>query len=223
MLSLYISAPTWLHRVPAGLKLATLVTTSILLLPATQLGWPLCACLLGGAGFLSLGVPGHRRLICLIKTAGALALMIGIFQFLFSLQDYGYEIAIHTALLSALRLLSLVLLADLVSVTTPMADLLRAVHWLLTPLRLLGVSIKKLELSISLMIRMAALLNQRRESVIQAIRARTSKRVGLRLIAPLVRQLSPQNQQLAEALYSRQLRKTCTVANNESKKRSAVI
>lgn len=223
MLSLYISSPTWLHAVPASLKLTALAAASVLLLPATQLGWLFGTCVLSAAGFLSLGAPGHRRFVWLIKTAGALALLVGVFQSLFSLQEAGPDAAIHAAAMSALRLLGLVLLADLVSVTTPMAELLRVIHWLLAPLQLVGVSIKKLELSIGLMIRTAALLNQRREAVTQAIRARTSKRVGLRLIAPLVRQLGPQNRQLAEALYSRQLRKTCTVANNESKKRSAVI
>lgn len=206
MLSLYISSPTWLHTAPAGLKLTALAATSVLLLPATHLGWLLGASIFSAAGFLSLGAPGQRRLVCLIKTAGALALLIGVFQFLFSLQEAGYETAVHAALVSALRLLSLVLLADLVSVTTPMAELLRAIHWLLAPLQLLGVSIKKLELSMGLMIRMAAMLNQRREAVTQAIKARTSKRVGLRLIAPLVRQIGPQNRQLAEALYARALR-----------------
>jgi biotin transport system permease protein len=206
MLSLYISSSTWLHAVPAGLKLTALAAASVLLLPATELGWLFGVCVLSSAGFLSLGAPGKRRLVCLIKTAGVLALMIGVFQFFFSVQDTGYEAAIHAATVSALRLLSLVLLADLVSVTTPMAELLGAIHWLLAPLRLLGVSNKKLELSIGLMIRMATLLNQRREAVAQAIKARTSQCVGLRLIAPLVRQLGPQNRQLAEALYARTLR-----------------
>ncbi len=206
MLSLYISSPTWLHRVPAGVKLTTLGAASVLLLPATQLGWLLGACVLGVTAFLSLGAPGQRRLACLVKTAGALALLIGVFQFLFSLQDTGYKAAFHAAAVSAMRLLSLVLLADLVSVTTPTGELLRAIHWLLAPLQLLGVSIKKLELSIGLMIRLAALLNQRREAVNQAMKARTKKRVGLRAIAPLIRQLGPQNRQLAEALYARTLR-----------------
>ena len=206
MLSLYISSPTWLHRMPAGLKLTALAVASVLLLPATELGWLLSACVFSASGFLSLGAPGKRRLTHLIKTAGALALLIGVFQFLFSLQDTGYEAAFHAAAVSALRLLSLVLLADLVSVTTPMADLLQAIRWVLAPLQWLGVSVRKLELSIGLMIRMATLLNQRREAVTQALLARTSKRVGLRAIAPLVRQLGPQNRQLAEALYARALR-----------------
>lgn len=206
MLSHYVSASTWLHRVPAGVKLIALAAASVLLLPATQLSWLFGTCALCAGGFLSLEAPGQRRLIWLIKTAGALALLVAVFQFSFSLQDTGYETAIHTALVSALRLLSLVLLADLVSVTTPMADILRAIHGLLAPLQLLGISIKKLELGIGLMIRMTALLNQRRKVLTQAIRVRTKRRVGLRAIVPLVRQLGPGNRQLAEALYARGLR-----------------
>ncbi len=213
MLSLYISSPTWLHRTPVTLKLITLALTSILLVPASRFAWPLGVCVVLMMGFLSIGAPGRRRLIWLIKTVGALVLVIGVIQFLFLLQEDGLETAGHRALISALRLLGLLLLADLVSVTTPMADMLRAIRWLLAPLQVVGLSTKKLELSIGLMIRMVILLNQRREVVTQMMKVRTKKRVGIRMTAPLVRQLVLQTRQQADALHTRKLRQAPTGSN----------
>ena len=206
MLSLYISSPTWLHHVPAGLKLIFLAAASVLLLPADDIGLLGASCLTFTACFASLGLPGRRRLWGLTKTAGLLALLIGAFQFAFSYSDLGLINAGRVALVSALRLLSLILLADLVSVTTPTAAMLNAIRRLLSPLEKMGLSVQRLAVGIGLMIRMAGLLRERLALVSQAIQARTGRRAGVKAVAPLIRQLGPLNQQLAEALYARQLR-----------------
>ena len=206
MLSLYISYQTWLHQVPAGLKLLVLAATSVLLLPAESIGLLGVSCLALTAGFVGLGPPGRRRLIVLAKTAGLLALLIGVFQFCFSYLELGPVDAGRVALVSALRLLSLILLADLVSVTTPTAAMLNAIRRFLSPLEKMGLSVQRLAVGVGLMIRMAGLLRERLALVSQAIQARAGRRAGVEAIAPLIRQLGPLNRQLAEALYARQLR-----------------
>ena len=206
MLSLYISYPTWLHRIHAGLKLSALAAASVLLLPADDIGLLGASCLTFTAGFASLGPPGRRRLWGLVKTAGLLALLIGAFQFAFLFSELGPVDAGRVALVSALRLLSLILLADLVSVTTPTAAMLNAIRRLLSPLEKMGLSVQRLAVGIGLMIRMAGLLRERLALVSQAIQARTRRGAGVKAVAPLIRQLGPLNQQLAEALYARQLR-----------------
>ncbi len=206
MLSLYISSPTWFHRVPASFKLLVLALTSVLLLPANDVGLLGASCLAFTAGFVSLGLPGRRRLWGLTKTAGLLALLMGAFQFAFSYSDLGLINAGRIALVSALRLLSLILLADLVSVTTPTAAMLNAIRRFLSPLTTMGLSVQRLAVGVGLMVRMAGLLRERLALVSQAIQARTGRRAGVKTVVPLIRQLGPINRQLAEALYARQLR-----------------
>jgi biotin transport system permease protein len=206
MLSLYISSPTWLHRVRPGFKLVALAAASVVLLPTNDVDLLGASCLAFTAGFVSLGPPGRRRLWGLAKTAGLLALLIGVFQFVFSYSELGLVDAGRVALVSALRLLSLILLADLVSVTTPTAAMLNAIRRFLRPLENMGLSVQKLAVGVGLVIRMAGLLRERLTLVTQAIQARTGKRSGVKAVAPLIRQLGPLNRQLAEALYARQLR-----------------
>ena len=206
LLSLYISYPTWLHHVPAGLKLIFLAATSVLLLPADSIGLLGVSCLAFTVGFASLGPPGRRRLWGLVKTAGLLALLIGGFQFAFSFSDLGPVDAGQVALVSALRLLSLILLADLVSVTTPTAAMLNAIRRFLSHLETMDLSVHRLAVGVGLMIRMASLLRERLALVSQAIQARTGRGAGVKVVPLLIRQLGPLNRQLAEALYARQLR-----------------
>ncbi len=207
MLSLYISSPTWLHHVPAGLKLIFLAAASVLLLPADDAGLLGASCLTFTAGFASLGPPGRRRFWGLVKTAGLLALLIGVFQFAFSSSELGPVEAGQVALISALRLLSLILLADLVSVTTPTSAMLKAIGRFLSPLEKMGLSVHRLAVGVGLMIRMAGLLRERLALATHAIQARTGRAAGVKAVAPLIRQLGPLNRQLAEALLARELRR----------------
>jgi biotin transport system permease protein len=206
LLSLYISSPTWLHRVPASFKLTVLAAASVVLLPANDAHLLGVICLAFTAGFVSLGPPGRRRLGGLAKTAGLLALIIGAFQFAFSCSELGPVNAGQVALVSALRLLSLILLGDLVSVTTPTAAMLSAIRGFLSPLETMGLSVQRLSVGVGLMIRMAGLLRERLALVSQAIQARTRRKAGVKAVAPLIRQLGPLNRQLAEALLARELR-----------------
>jgi len=62
MISLYISQKTWLHRVPAGVKLLALAVFSILVLPiGNVLSLALGGCLVTLV-YLSMGWPGLSRL-----------------------------------------------------------------------------------------------------------------------------------------------------------------
>jgi biotin transport system permease protein len=206
MLNLYISSRTWLHHVPAGLKLIFLAAASVVLLPTNDVDLLGASCLAFTAGFVSLGTPGRRRLWGVTKTAGLLALIIGAFQFAFSYSELGLVDAARAALVSALRLLSLIQLADLVSVTTPTAAMLSAIRRFLSPMEAIGLSVQRLAVGVGLVIRMAGLLRERLALVSQAIQARAGQRSGLKTVTPLIRQLNPLNRQLAEALLARELR-----------------
>jgi biotin transport system permease protein len=175
-------------------------------LPTTRLDRRSSACLIFLIGYVGLGLPGCRRLAELTKTVGLLAVLIGLFQFSLSLLELGRVEAGRIALVSALRLMSLILLADLVSIATPTAAMLNAIRRFLSPLEKMGLSVQRLAVGVGLMIRMAGLLRERLALVSQAIQARTGQKTGVKAVAPLIRQLGPLNRQLAEALYARQLR-----------------
>ncbi len=206
MLSPYIAQGSWLHRLSAGLKLFALAAVSMVLLP-TQNPWLLVAATaLGGLGFLSVGLAGRYRLLDLIATAGVLATALGLFQFAVTVGEVGPWAALLRAILSALRLLALVLLADLVSITTPLSEMLQAVQSLLRPLNHIGLSTGLLSLTIGLTIRATGLLRQNFNQVNQAFRARTKKQEKLRLLPAVVRLVLRSNGAMAEALQSRALR-----------------
>ncbi len=208
MLSLYLSQNTWLHRVPAGWKLASLAMASAALLPSQSATVLVVATVLGIAGFLSLGGPGRRRLANLLRTAGLLAAFIGLFQFVVAMGELGPREALLAAMISALRLLSLVLLADLMSVTTPLGKMLNVMKTLLGPLKALGVRTERLALVVGLVVRSASLLSHYFQTIRDAYRARVGKSAGIRIVAPLIRQTAHANQAIADSLASRRLRST---------------
>ncbi len=206
MLSLYISPDTWLHRVPAGWKLASLAIASAALLPTRSATVLVVAAVLGITGFLSLGRPGRRRLVNLLRTAGLLAAFIGLFQFVVAVGELGPREALLTAMISALRLLSLVLLADLISVTTPLSKMLNVMTTLLGPLKPLGLKTERLALVVGLVVRSASLLSHHFQTIGDAYRARVGKSRGIHVVTPLIRQTVNTNHALADALASRHLR-----------------
>jgi biotin transport system permease protein len=206
MLNLYISSNTWLHRVPAGWKLASLAMASAALLPSQSATVLMVATVLGIAGFLSLGGLGRHRLANLLRTAGLLAVFIGLFQFAVAMGELGPREALLAAMISALRLLSLVLLADLMSVTTPLGKMLNVLSALLRLLKPLGVKTDRLALVVGLVVRSASLFRQHFQTIADAYRARVGKSAGIQVVAPLIRQAANANQTMADSLASRRLR-----------------
>ncbi|MRD55550.1 hypothetical protein GH816_03215 [Betaproteobacteria bacterium LSUCC0115] len=206
MLSLYLSEPSWLHRVRPGTKLLVLAAASMALLPSTSLVLLLTVSLLAVLGYLSLLARGRRRLVVLLKTAGLLAGLVGVFQFGLVYSSSGLVLAGELALVSALRLLALVMLADLVSVTTPITEMLAVFRRILAPLNRLGVSTDTLTLLVGLLIRATSLIQQRLQTIQDAYRVRCGRSAGIRAVAPLVRQTFEANHRLAEALEARSLR-----------------
>ena len=206
MLSLYLSESSWLHRVRPGIKLLVLAMASMALLPSMSLVLLLTVGLLAVLGYVSLLAPGRRRLVVLLKTAGLLAGLVGVFQFGLVYPSSGLVLAGELALVSALRLLALVMLADLVSVTTPITEMLAVFRRILAPLDRLGVSPDTLTLLVGLLIRATSLIHQRLQTIQDAYRVRCGGSAGIRAVAPLVRQTFEANHRLAEALEARSLR-----------------
>jgi biotin transport system permease protein len=97
----------------------------------------------------------------------------------------------------------MVLLADLVSMTTTMQDMMQALMPVLRLLRPLGVNPKKVSLAVSLAIRFVPVLSANWQSRSEAWRARTGRKPNWRLIGPFLGETLRMTDQVAEALDAR--------------------
>ena len=206
MLTLFISQNTWLHGRPTGQKLLGLAVASVGLLPISS--WPLASAALLGVILLyaSLGRVGLRRLGQSVRTLTWLVVFIAGAQVLIA----GLQGSLNHELLASivvvmLKLVTLVLLAELVTITTPLQALLAGIEPLLRPLKLLGLSSERLALGMGLLMRMASLQRGTWQQLRQAYQVRGVRRPGLRLIAPSLRAGLRQADHMARALSARRV------------------
>ncbi|MEY3669544.1 MAG: hypothetical protein RL258_939 [Pseudomonadota bacterium] len=204
-----MSHPTWLHRLPAATKLMALVIASVLLLPMHHPGLLAASACSALAAYLSLGRPGLRRLTHLGKTLGPMILVLASLQWISIVISLGIDRGLFAGLEAATvtvgRLLTLVLLADLVTLSTPTQDLLQALSPILAPLRRLGLPTEKIRLAIGLMLRWVSLLQAHWIATKTAFAARGCSRPKTRLISPVMLGAGRTAQRLAEALAARQM------------------
>jgi biotin transport system permease protein len=194
MIGGYLSRTTWLHRLPAGLKLLMVASMSVALLPVQD--WRLLALWLAVVTGLygTLGRDAVRRL-GLLKPIVPLLVIIGGLQGLSSQWKDGGSVV--------LRLLLMVLVADLVTMTTTMSALMDAVEPLFRLLRPLGVNSRKITLSVALVLRFIPVLLANWRAREEAWRARSRRRVPLRIVVLFLIETLRLADQVAEALDAR--------------------
>ena len=192
--SLYSEYITWLHRWPAGAKLACMALLGTLLFLFND-PWPLAAAGLACALlWWSLGPATHkvRRLIWSVLVAAAL---VAGFHLWLGRPD--------VAAVSALRLACASTLGVALTVSTRPTDLLQVLDALLAPLARLGLRPERLSLQLALMLRFTEHFFVQWQKLDEAHRLRTGRPGGLRLIAPLTVQMLQAAQRVADALYAR--------------------
>ncbi len=194
MISLFIAKPTWLHRWPAGLKLGLLALASLVMLPISDWRWLALGCAFVVVVYFSLGAAGRQRLLGL---RGLLFIVLGIGVFQVVLADW------QTALVSVLRICFMVMLADVVSATTPTQAMLRVFMPLLAPLRVFGIDPKKIALAFALMIRLISVLFAQYQRQHSAWVARSPRQPSVRLLIPFLAQALRTTDHTAEALDAR--------------------
>jgi biotin transport system permease protein len=194
MMGGYLSRATWLHRLPAGLKLCTIAGISIALLPIQD--WRLLAlCLAVVVGvYAALGRDAVRRL-SLLKPLVPLLVIIGGLQGVSSQWNDGAGVV--------LRLLVMVLAADLVTMTTTMSALMEAVEPLFRLLRPLGVNSRKIALAVALVLRFIPVLLANWRAREEAWRSRSRKRVPLRIVVLFLIETLRLADHVADALDAR--------------------
>ena len=192
--SLYSEHPTWLHRVPAALKLALMAVLGTLLF-VLQSPTTMVACALACAAlWFSLG-PATRAARKLIISVLVAALLVAAFHVWMG----------HYALatVSALRLACASTLGVALTVSTAPAQLLQVLERSLAPLAKVGFPAQRCALQVALMIRFIEHFFVQWQRLDEAHRLRTGKAGGLRLLAPLSIQMLQTAQRVGDALFAR--------------------
>lgn len=195
MISLTSPVRTRAHSWPAGVKLAVLGVGTFFLFMIHDLRLQGLALLLmlvlyalpGGQFFRA----GMRRLQVLWPFLAILALWHGVTATYLE----GAEII--------LRLVTAVGLANLVTMTTALSEMIAVIRWIATPLRRIGLNTRALELAIALVIRILPTLVENGQRLTDAWRARSPRRAGWRVVVPFTLLALDDADHLAEALRAR--------------------
>jgi biotin transport system permease protein len=111
------------------------------------------------------------------------------------------EIALGISII--LRMLSAVALANLVTMTTKLTDMIDVIRVLTKPLARFGLRADVLELAIAMVIRLTPVLVDKGTRLTEAWRARSYRRAGWRIILPFTIIALDDADQVAEALRAR--------------------
>ncbi|MDF2997640.1 MAG: cobalt transport protein [Xanthobacteraceae bacterium] len=194
MISLYLAQRTWAHEVPAGWKLAALALVSLLVTPFDSL--PLMVGLVAAvlAIYAALGREAIRQIALLRPILPLLAILFAI---------HWWNGDPRLGLVAVLRLVGMMLLANAVTMTTRMDEMMDVIEPVLKPLAWFGVPPRTVALAVAMMIRFVPLLFALWEALNESFRARTGRRGGWRLLAPFCIQTLRLSHHTAEALAAR--------------------
>ncbi len=194
MMTLYVHRQSWLHRQPAGLKLLVLMATSIALYALTSL-WTAGAALIAVIlAYRSLGSAGWSYL-WVVKP------LLPMFILIFVVQTWSQSVS--AAVLMLLRMLTLIWLANLVTLTTRMDAMMDAVMPLLAPLRRVGVAPHRIAFTVALFVRFVPVLMAVLNSLLEAWKSRGGGRAVWRLAIPMLINAIRMSDHVAQALAAR--------------------
>lgn len=195
MLTLTSPVRTGAHRWPAGAKLAALAVFSVVLFRiATPLPLALC---LGVLLVLALAA-GQRFAMALLRA------LLPLWPFLLVLALWHIATDdLLAGLTLALRMITAVAAACLVTMTTPLSEMLTLFQRLLSPLARLGLKPATLALALALMIRFIPVMLDRFAQIGMAWRARAKGRMGWRVLMPATLAALDDAAHVAEALRAR--------------------
>ncbi len=177
MLTLTWPEPTRAHRWPAGVKMGLLAAGTVALFALsdpTALGLVLTG--LGVLAFAPARAFGWAAL-CALRPLWPFVLVVGAYHLWLAEPLAGLTII--------LRLLSAVMAANLVTMTTPLTAMLAVFERLLSPLAALGMNPRAPAMAFALVIRFIPVTMARAESLSNAWRARAPRPPGWRIVAPI--------------------------------------
>jgi len=183
------------HPWPVAFKFIALCATSLLLFIFDSVGVQVIALivcavlyLVCGRSFLWLGI---KRLFFLWP----FFLVVGAWHIYSNTPQQGVMIL--------LRLLAVIGLSNLVTMTSRLSDVLDMISRALSPLRALGVNTRPVELAVALLVRFTPEFVKNASALKDAWRSRSNKRPGWRLVFPMSLSAIDDAEQVAEALRAR--------------------
>lgn len=194
MLTLTSPVEIWLHGVRAGVKLGVLcVFTAVLF--AVHSPWVILATL---CAVMALHAPGGwvfaRHAGRMLWPVWPFVLLVGVW--------HGVTGDVGAGIVVILRMVTVLLAANLVTMTTRLSDMLGLVEWLLGPFaRILPAH--RVALSVALVIRFIPVIGQKMGLIRSAWAARSAKRMGWRIMVPMLLATIDDADQVAEALRAR--------------------
>ncbi|MFF3027819.1 CbiQ family ECF transporter T component [Microbacterium sp. NPDC057944] len=196
MIQLYRPGTSALHRLPAAVKLAVLAATAVALSLAPPDPW-----IIGVALAAVFSLYGLARIPPIVLAAELwrlrwIVLVLGAALWIF--------VGPLTAWINTGRVVALVLLAGLLTLTTRMGELLTVLHAALRPLRRCGVDVEAVAMTVSLAITMVPVVAGFADQVREAQRARGA-RLGIRWIVPLMVRTLRHADDVGDALAARGL------------------
>lgn len=194
MISLTSPVETWAHRIPAGAKLLALsiATLALFLLEPFMLAM---ATLAVAVLYLSAGLTFAAQGLRHLRMLWPFLLLIAVWHGVTGQAQAGAAIA--------LRLLAALALANFVTMTTRLTDMIAIMTWLLAPLRRLGLSTRAVELAIAMVLRFTPMLVENGQRLAMSWRARSRRRPGWRIVMPMAALALDDADHVAEALRAR--------------------
>ena len=195
MISLTSPVKTWAHSWPAWSKLLGLCLGSVVLFQIdTVQGQAIAAAVV----LLLYAAPGLRFLrngADRLSMLWPFVVIVGIFHVATG------DIAGGATIL--LRMFAAVGLANLVTMTTPLSEMMEVVRWLMRPFRRFGVRSEVFELATAMVIRFTPVLIDKGAALSEAWRARSPRRPSWRIVMPLMIAALDDADHVAEALKAR--------------------
>lgn len=195
MISLTSPVRTWAHSWPAWAKLLGLCVGSVVLFQIDTVQGQAAA---AAAVLMLYAAPGLRFLRSGAERLTVLwpfVVIVGLFHVATNDITGGVTIV--------LRMLAAVGLANLVTMTTSLSEMMGVVRWLMRPFRRFGLRSEVFELASAMVIRFTPVLIDKGAGLGEAWRARSPKRPSWRIVMPLMIAALDDADHVAEALKAR--------------------
>lgn len=195
MLTLTCPVETRWHPRPAAAKLLLLAAATVAIFSAPGLGGAAAALAAAAALYLAEGLRFARYGLRMLRPLWPFVAVLAVWHGATGSPAEGAAIAA--------RMLAAVGLANMVTMTTRLDDMIAVVERLAAPLARLGLAPRRLAVAIALMVRFTPVVLARMNALAEAWRARSARRPNWRLVLPTLLVALDDADHVAEALRAR--------------------
>lgn len=194
VIGIYLPRNSPIHRLRPGIKVVSLAVLGTVLF-ATSNVYAICAALVFVVALYAVARITFKEALAQIRPLLYILVIIFVVQVIFD--------SLETAFVVVARLIALVMLASLVSLTTKVSAMVDAIETALLPLERLGINASKCSLALSMAIRFVPAIAEKFQEVREAQKARGLDRSIKALAVPLIIRTIRIATEVAEALDAR--------------------